>query len=62
MIDSLSSGERTGKSLNAYMCKRCSVAICGSWDFLLYGATHTGNLQFEEEQDWKAWPERVIAP
>ena len=62
MIDSLSSGERTGKSLNACMCKRCSVATCGSWDFLSGGATHLGNWQFEEEQDWKAWPKWVIAP
>ena len=34
MIDSLSSGERNGKSLNTYECKCCSVAICGLWDNL----------------------------
>ena len=62
MIDSLSSGERTGKSLNPYMCKRCSVAVWGSWDLLMCGAARTGHVAMREEPDWKAGPERVTAP
>ena len=56
MIDSLSSGERTGNSLNPYMCKRCSVAVWGLRDLLRCGATRTGHVAMREELDWKAGP------
>ena len=62
MIDSPSSGERKGKSLNACVCKRCSVAMCGLRDFLRCCATGIVYVKSKAEQDWKAWPERVIAP
>ena len=39
MIDSLSSGERNGKSLNTSECKSCIVAGCGLWDLLFGHAT-----------------------
>ena len=32
MIDSLSSGERTGNSLNRCDCKHCGVYTSGLWD------------------------------
>ena len=28
----------------------------------MYGATHAAHERERTEQDWKAWPERVIAP
>ena len=39
MIDSLSSGERNGKSLNISECKRYSVARYGLWDFSIHHVT-----------------------
>ena len=56
MIDFLSSGERTGKSLNTSVCKRCSVAGCGLWDFLLGHATGLRHWEWEPKSDWKAEP------
>ena len=47
MIDSLSSGERTGNSLNPYMCKRCSVAVWGLRDLLSCGAARMGHASDE---------------
>ncbi len=43
MIDSPSSGERKGKSLNACVCKRCSVAICGLMGFLVILCSQYGS-------------------
>ena len=62
MIDSPSSGERKGKSLNRCDCKCCSVYTSGLWDLLWTCATRSVHDQVRTEQDWKAWPERVIAP
>ncbi len=62
MIDSPSSGERKGKSLNAYACKRCSVAICGLRDFSSYNATYMVQGKKKTERNWKVRPERVRAP
>ena len=56
MIDSPSSGERKGKSLNTPECKRCSVAGCGLWDFLLGGATRPRLSRSAVEPVWKAGP------
>ena len=51
MIDSPSSGERKGKSLNACVCKRCSVAMCGLRDFSSYNATYMVHRKKENGTD-----------
>ena len=56
MIDSLSSGERNGKSLNTSECKSYIVAGCGLWDFSSGYVTDLGHELSRVEQDWKAWP------
>ena len=62
MIDSLSSGERNGKSLNISECKRYSVAIYKLWDSLLHCVTSAAHGEKKTERNWKVRPERVIAP
>ena len=62
MIDSPSSGERKGKSLNAYERKRCSVAICKLWGLSLHCAASAAHGEKKTERNWKVRPERVIAP
>ena len=62
MIDSLSSGERNGKSLNTSECKSYIVAGCGLWDFSSGYVTDLGHELSRVEQDWKAGPKRVRAP
>ena len=62
MIDSPSSGERKGMSLNVYVCKCYSVAIYKLWDSLLHCVTSVAHGEKKTERNWKVRPERVIAP
>ena len=62
MIDSRSSGERNGKSLNRCVCKCCSVYASGLWDLSSDHATGLAHDQSRTERNWKVRPERVIAP
>ncbi len=44
--DALSSGERTGQSLNRIRAKLAGVADSGSWDSLEGAATPSGSQKF----------------
>jgi len=61
--DSLSSGERNGKSLNRAGVKALGVASSGLWD-LLEGTSylHRVTKLIRSRSTWKGTPKRVTAP
>ena len=62
--DFLSSGERTGMSLNRVRVKAATVAYAGSWEHFPSHCGEGRKLQRSvlAEELWKVLPQRVIAP
>ena len=63
LSDSVSSGERTRKSLNLQSVKPAGVALRGSWDLFGGDGSRPGELQSERvaEEFGNTLPESVIA-